>query len=300
MPKNRINIKEATSENLLNPSSEFLWEHGIKKDIPIELIEPNPWNPNELSAEEFNLLAENVGEVGFLDPILLVPLSKEKGKVQRFRIIDGEHRFEQQRLDDVDIIAAVIVDPERFDEREQMRQTARMNKIKGHMNKEKFRKFVDKIITDHGIPADEIAYELGFTDQSEFDAMVQQVRSSLPEEAREEFDRARDEIKTVDDLSLLLNKLFTKYGDTLPYNFMFLDFGGKKSIWVRCKSDEYKHVEKIARECREKDITFDSVLMAVINHLDIGSIIDMYEEYLEKPEKEEEKDIDELMENEDA
>lgn len=48
-------------------------------------------------------------------------------------------------------------------------------------------------------------------------ALIDDTRESLPPEMRKEFDKAKEEIKTVDDLSLVLNRLFTKYGSTLPY-----------------------------------------------------------------------------------
>jgi len=259
------------------------WSHGEFRDIPMELIEPNPWNPNVMSADEFNMLAENVEDVKFLDPILVVPLPRKDGDVQRYRIVDCEHRWEQQRLMDADTIKCIIADPEIFDEKEQKRQTVRMNKIRGSLDTKKFSALVNDLMTTHEVPYDEVARELGFVDETEFDRLMQAARDSLPtNEMKKEFDAAKEEVKTVDDLTLLLNRLFTKYGDTLPANFMILDFGGKEHIWVRMQKNQFKKIMQNARVCLEKGITFDSVISHSLTLMDVDAFITEHADLLEK------------------
>lgn len=295
----KIKISDATLKEVKTPGIQFIWEHGTAKEIPMAQIEPNDYNYNEMSAEEFNLLAENVSDVNFLDPILVVPVKTSKEKPQMFQIVDGEHRFEQQRIDDAENILCVIADPEILPEKEQMRQTARMNRIRGHTNKEKFRKFVDKMVTEHDVPVDEIAYEMGFTDQSEFDALKQTARDSLPsQEAKEEFDLVKDEIKTADDLTNLLNRLFTKYGSTITHNFMFLDFGGVESIWIRLKREDFKLFSKLAKDSMKEDAALDSVLVNVFKKLNTKKFIDKYRDEIEHGKKETMFDIDGIIEDE--
>ena len=75
--------------------------------IPVDQITPNDWNPNELSDVMFNRLVEDMRTIGFLQPLLVVP--QEDGK---YRIIDGEHRFECARLLDMEEIPCVLVEGE--------------------------------------------------------------------------------------------------------------------------------------------------------------------------------------------
>ena len=286
-------ISEATLNDIKTPGMEFIWEHGTTREIPMAQIEPNDYNYNEMSSEEFNLLAENVSDVNFLDPLLIVPVPTSKDNPQMFRIVDGENRFEQQRIDDAEVISCVIADPNILTEKEQMRQTARMNRIRGHTNKDKFRKFVDKMITEHGVPVEELAYEMGFVDQSEFDTLKQTVRGSLPPGgAKEEFDQVKDEIKTVDDLTNLLNKLFTKYGSTLTHHYMFLDFGGVESIWIRLKREDFKLFSKLAQDSLKEDAALDSVLVNVFKRLNTKKFIDKYRDSIDSGDKETMFDID--------
>lgn len=257
-------------------------KHGEIKQIPISEIEANPWNPNEFGAEVFEMLSENISEVDFLDPILVVPLPGGG-----YRIIDGEHRFEAMRMRDAEMIPCVVVDPERFPELIQKFQTVRMNQIRGKMNLSKFREMVHGIQTEHDMSLEDIAFNMGFTDFDEFESLVAAAREVLPDEAKGEFDKAKSQIKTVDDLNLLLNRLFAKYGDTLPYNFMVLDFGGKKHLWVRMKADEYKRVVNKAREVMTWGYTFDSLLARLILNCNLDKFIETHADFLEVSEADE-------------
>jgi len=177
---------------------ETQWQHGQMVELPLNALEPNEWNPNELTADQFDMLSENIDEVGFLDPVLVVPLPLENGDIQRYRIVDGEHRYEQQRLMDVKTIRCIIADPNRFDEREQKRQTVRMNKIRGQLNIKKFAALANEMMEKHGVPFEDLAREFGFADEDEFQEMIAAARDSLPnEDAKKEFDKAKGELKTV-------------------------------------------------------------------------------------------------------
>lgn len=241
--------------------------------IPIEQIHPNPWNPNELDDELFNELAADVAsnEVGNLQPILVA--KTEDGK---YRIIDGEHRYDAERLNGSEEVPCVVASEEfAADEDLQKFQTVRMNKIRGKLNPTKFKELVRDLAKRHSV--DEMAKKLAFTDPSEIEVLIDSERKKLPNaEMRKEFDEAKDEIQTIDDLADVLNRLYTQYGDTLKFNFMLLQFGGKKHVWVRCpKLADFENVMEKSRMCAERGLTFDSVLMSLIQE-------HLTEEYLEE------------------
>lgn len=262
-------------------------EHGEARDIAIDLIEVNPWNPNEMSADEFNMLSENVEDVDFLDPLLVVPI--EDGK---FRVVDGEHRLEVMRLRDETVVKCIIADPERFPEHVQKFQTVRMNKIKGKLNQRKFNALVSELMQTGEYTYDQLAHEFGFVDEDEFLLLVESARDSLPtDEMKTEFDKTRDEIKTVDDLSLVLNRLFTRFGDTLPSNFMILDFGGKSHLWVRMKHETHKRIMDKARDVMAYGFTFDSVLDHVLTLLPVDKFIERHRDLLEEVPTEQGTDL---------
>jgi len=263
------------------------YEHGESVRIPIERIEVNQWNPNEMSISEFNLLSDNVDKVKFLQPILVVPLPLKKGELQRFRIVDGEHRFETMKINDEKMIPCVVADPAIFDEATQRKQTVRMNMIKGKVNTKKLAKLVDDLIENFGQSYDEMAYELGFPDADAFQKLLDQTRDNLPnEDMKKEFDKARKEIKTVDDLSIVLNRLFTEYGDTLPANFMVLDFGGKQHLWVRMASNEFPKIKTLAKKVMAGGKTFDSFLSHLLAALNVEQFMEKNSDHLKDIEDE--------------
>ena len=55
--------------------------------IPIGAVRPNDWNPNKLDDVNFSRLANDVQELGFLQPILVA--AQQDGT---YRIVDGEQR----------------------------------------------------------------------------------------------------------------------------------------------------------------------------------------------------------------
>ena len=57
------------------------------KQISVSLIDCNDWNPNEMSVKMRQILTDNLSRIGMVDPIL-VAIDKD-----RYRIVDGEHRY---------------------------------------------------------------------------------------------------------------------------------------------------------------------------------------------------------------
>lgn len=57
-----------------------------EKEYPLGNLEPNPWNPNEMSERKYNALKKSIesGKKGVI-------LARKKGK--KAQIIDGEHRW---------------------------------------------------------------------------------------------------------------------------------------------------------------------------------------------------------------
>jgi hypothetical protein len=249
--------------------------------IPVEKIQPNDWNPNELTDAMFNRLVADVQSLGFLQPILVTPL--EDGT---YRIVDGEHRFECARLSDMAEIPCVILSGEfATDETKQKFQTMRMNMIRGNVDKRKLMSLVTSLVDK--VPLEDMAECMAYDDIDGLRALIADTRASLPVEMRKEFDKAKDEIKTVDDLSLVLNRLFAKYGNTLPYNYMILDFGGKDHVWVRLPDkDAFGKIKAAAELCRKNNVTFSSALLAVLSGLNDAFIAEHIKNLEEAPNDE--------------
>lgn len=244
--------------------------------IPVEKIHPNDWNPNVLSDQMFNRLVDDMNRLGFLQPVLVTP--EPDGT---YRIIDGEHRYECAKLTDMTEIPCVVVSGDfANDETQQKFQTMRMNMIRGDVDKRKLASLVSELAEE--MPVEEIAESMAFDNVDALRALIEDTRKDLPPEMRKEFDKAKEEIKTVDDLSLVLNRLFTKYGGTLPYHYMVMDFGGKEHIWVRLSRKDLDDVRTFAETSRENRVTFSSVVMAALRACATPEYIEEHKAELEE------------------
>jgi hypothetical protein len=104
------------------------------------------------------------------------------------------------------------------------------NIIAGRLNPEKFTRLYSEMAERYD--AEVLQRLMGFTSQDAFEKLWQGVRSTLPTELAAELDKVREEVRTVDDLSVVLNRLFREYGETLPSNVMAFSWGGKEVLWV--------------------------------------------------------------------
>lgn len=192
--------------------------------IRIEDIKLNAWNPNVQKDTTFNALVENIEEIGMVEPVMVL----DKDEDGKYLMISGEHRYEACKILGYTEVPAYVMDS--FDEDMAKFQTVRMNVLKGKLDPIKFTKLFDDMADKYG---KELTKQMmALVDEKEFDNLYVNVRKELPKEMQDKLDSAKDEIKTVDDLSRILNEMFNKYGDTLKQNFMVFQYGGKTHVWV--------------------------------------------------------------------
>jgi hypothetical protein len=248
------------------------------------------FNPNEMDDLSFALLEDNVETIGFVAPIVVVPT--EDG---RFVIADGEHRFEQRRISGEKEIPCIVVSPEIFDEKMLMLQTVRLNKIRGSLNSEKFNALIDQLVNKHEIPFEDLAEELGFADEDEFEALVKQGRAQLPKEARKEYDKEVKKIgNNVNNLARIIEKLWLKYASTVPANFFILDYGSMRHLWITMDKEYLALTTDKFRDIFASGYKVSSVLQQMLAELDVTSFIENHISSLEKIDNGE-QDLDSLL-----
>lgn len=239
---------------------------GLKRTfLPVDQLEGNDKNPNEMSDQQFNLLYDNIERMGVTDPILVKPT--ENG---RFRIVGGHHRWEVAKLVGLDEVPVTIITDPKFDEDAEKFQVVLHNIIKGRMNAKKFMDLYASLSTKY---SDDVASEMfGFTSEDEFKKMVAATGKSLPPEMQETYKKATKEIKTIDDLAKVLNKLFTEHGDTMPWGFMIFDFGGHHHVWVRMSAQQKAQFLTLCDWCREQKHSVDQVIGAILQLIPEGKL----------------------------
>ena len=147
----------------------------------------------------------------------------------------------------------------------------RHNTIRGKLDTQKFTNLYEKMLNT-GMSVEELADGFGFEDQVSLQKMIRQARKELPADLKEKFDEAAKEVKTIEDLSNVLNKLFTSYGSTLPYGYMLLDYGGKESVWIRMHKGDMKRVYEIGDLCKARSRSLDSVIRVALQLIAGGNL----------------------------
>lgn len=240
-------------------------------DIPVGQLLKNERNPNKMKAKEFDLLVDNVNKMGIVDPIMVRPIITPKGKPQKYRIVGGHHRFDVAVYLEFDTVPCSVITDPNFDEDEEKFQLVRMNMIKGHLDPAKFFDLASEMMGKYG---DELLQDsFGFADDAEWKKLVAQTAKALPDAAmQKKFKEAAKEIKTIDGLSALLNKMFTQYGDTLPYGFMVFEYGKQHNVWLECSKKTHQAFQVIGDICVDKRRTVDDLIGAVIQQIAKGEL----------------------------
>lgn len=73
--------------------------------VPVDCIDPNPWNPNVQSDVVARATRESLERYGFVDTVLLRPHPSKPG---RFEIINGEHRWKESQALGIETLPAVV------------------------------------------------------------------------------------------------------------------------------------------------------------------------------------------------
>lgn len=244
-----------------------------KKDVKfIELgineLFPSDWNPNTQGDKTFNALVSNIQEIGMVEPVMVVAEENPETGA-KYRLISGHHRWEACRVLGYETIPAVVMDGQ--DEDWQKFQTVRMNVLKGALDPVKFTKLFDEMAAKHG--QDVTKEMMAFMDEKAFNAVYLNVKDQLPKEMADKLDKSKDDIKTVDDLSRVLNEMFSKYGDTLSADFMVFTYGGKAHYWIQMDADVKAKMELVSDQAMALGISVNTLFSALMKSEHIDDVV---------------------------
>jgi hypothetical protein len=236
----------------------------IRMDLPMEKIIPDSENPNEMDQGEFDLLVENIREVGFIDPITVIPLASGN-----YGIIGGEHRWRAAQAVGMREIPADVVQGERWkDEDLRHCQNVRMNVIHGKLNPEKMLQMYNKMAAKYGEKAIRL---LGFASDTAFKKIVKVVkkdlRSSLPPEMANEFDKQAKEAKTINDLEHIIQHLFQEHGDSINHSYMVFTWGGKEHVYIAMSKDTHTSLKKIMNRARKDGLDINELIGTTLKEI---------------------------------
>lgn len=224
-------------------------------------LKPNEWNPQDQDEATFNRLREEIRRVGFISPVEVVPLDDGK-----FQILGGEHRWKAAMAEGLETIPAIVLSDAKWKDSDlQKFVTVRLNMLRGKLDPEKFAKLYNEMADRYG--ADSLQDLMGVTDAKGFQKMLSSVSKGLggvSKEIKKKFDESAKEAKTVEELTSILQELFTKYGETMSLSFMVFAHGKKEHIYVAMDHNTQRSMQKVVEYCKMAKEDINSVMAPVI------------------------------------
>lgn len=233
--------------------------------IPVEDLIPDEDNPNEMDEATFDQLCEEIREQGFDEPIHVRPSPSLPGK---YEIGSGHHRTKAAMVNGLTAIPAVI---KHWTDREKKVALTKRNVLRGNMNKQKLTKLYRDLAKDSKDPA-LLQRELGFTDTKAFEAMIEKVESQLPPKQRKKLAEAKEHIKSIDDLSSVLNRIFKEAGSELDKGYMVFSFGGKKHHYFQIDAATNDKLEAIIAAAEANGTSYTEVMQSIVAAVDVRDL----------------------------
>ena len=242
--------------------------HEIKM-LTLEEIKANAWNPNEMTSAAFERLVKEIDTTGFVSAIQVVPTNDGF-----YRIIGGEHRYwAAKKLNYKKVPAVVLADVMFQDEDLQKFLTVRLNMLSGDLDPDKFRVLFEEMKDKYG--ADSLKDLFGFTDDDKWAMIRKEVERGLKDagmdkgEIKEALTKL-DENKTIENLSQILNGIFSSNADVLQKTGMILfDFANAKAVHCNVEKDVFKYFDELEVNSKPEELTrkIEDLLMKLTEEL---------------------------------
>ena len=231
---------------------------GQVRDIPVDQIRPMDINPNKMSQAESERLTKELQVTGFIDPLQVVALSGGG-----YRLLGGEHRLESAKTLAYPTVPCVVLQGPSWDDEDFQRFVCmRLNVIRGKVDPEKFVRLYQELAKRY---ADDVLQDMmGVVDRAQWGKLTKGISEALRESGMspdvvDQFDKQTKEIRTIEDLDVIINGLFQQYGDTITSDFMVFKHhkSDKKVLYVAVGHVLFQKVERELRRCHDLGVSAD-------------------------------------------
>lgn len=220
------------------------WDKAI--ELPLDVIEPDPRNPNVMSEDKFTRLVERIEEHGFDEPIQVIEHPEKEGK---YLIVGGEHRYKSAKLLGLTTIPAVVKET-LDDETTRYQELIARNINRGDLDEAKFNKLIDHVNSLNTAPLtpEELSKSMGFCDVKELQKHIRKEKDNTEKavEKAKEATKSGKNTQIIDNVSYALNEILNKYGDTAPKGYIFFCYKNRMHLIVQCDKDLYQLTHDIA------------------------------------------------------
>ena len=223
--------------------------------LPIVDLHPFPGNPNEQDALTFASLLEEIAVDGFDEPLAVVPRTKMIPGEPGYVVVSGNHRL--KALKQLGYTSVDCVIHHDWDLETCKIKVVKRNMMRGETDPAKFTKIVDEL---QGFTHDQLCDMMAFKDIDHFASLYEsKSEPKIPvDEAGAQYENL------IDGLSLILNQLFSEYGDTVPHGYLYFMWGKAHHLAVMASPRTKKLVNAIARSCEEQGKDINEALANIL------------------------------------
>lgn len=223
-----------------------------------KLLSEHPRNSNKQDKHMFKELRKSIREQGFDETLLVVP--RDDGE-EGYWIVAGNHRYRAGKAEGMDSFPCVVRDD--WDHTAQQIELVRRNYVRGDIDRDMFTMSVNALASEQGVSITDIQEAMGFQDDEKFLEYYKQETERMEREARqmaETTSSSAPAIRMIDDLGLVLSKIFEEHGNTVPYSFIIFPAGGRDHLFVAATPSLVKSLTTVAEYC-------------IAHHLDINVVL---------------------------
>lgn len=236
------------------------WESAFEVDM--NSVVPNSWNPNHMPNGTFSELVGEIEKEGFDQPIIVIPHPTETGK---WLIVDGEHRYKAKKvLGDAKIAVVVKKD---WDEVKAKLETVRRNVLRGDLDSAKFSSLVNSIALQHNVFMESMPKLMGFADDAAFNAYYKKEKEKVDDRVTAMVQETKKEVQLVDNVSFLLQEIFTQSGDTVQQSFMSFFHQNRLQLLLQMGPELSAEVARLDKTLRRNQKDINDVLVGVLKKI---------------------------------
>ena len=237
-------------------------------DIPIAMLVEHGENPNVQTEKVFDEIVDKIRRQGFDEPIIVVPEVVKLKPTGKYLIVSGHHRKKAAVTLGMTALPAVI--REGWSEDQVLVELMARNSLGGSMDPFKFTEAFDKLKKRYD--PEQIKKMVGLTEKKAFDALYKKVKDALPAKAKKKLEEAKEDIKSIEDLTGILHQIFKEHGSELDYGMMVFSHGGKEHHYIRISTSTNKTIKALKKQIEDNDLTADDVFAEIFKG-DFGNVI---------------------------
>lgn len=240
-------------------------------EIPLIRLVEHRENPNQQSERVHDELIEKIRRDGFDEPIIVVPELKNKVPTGNFLIVSGHHRKKAaaallERGDKrYETVPAVI--REGWDEDQAAIELISRNSLTGQMDPYKFTELYDRLKKRYDPEA--LKKMMGLTEKKAFAQLYKTVAANLPPKQKKKLEDAKENIKSIDDLTGILNNIFTEHGSELDFGFLVFSYGGKDHHYIKVNDVANKALKAREAAIEDAGVNAEEVFRAILSDTEL-------------------------------